>query len=175
MKIVAAGVLFLLASQGLCQTPAKEGDALQALVLEMRQLRQAIEAQTLVSQRVQIALYTLQMQDAAVARDAQAVDDARKKCRAMEDDKQHAETRNQDIESRLAAGNMSEAETKEMRLMLPQFKKEIETRAADLRSCQAAESDAGVLLRKDQTRLNELRDRIEILDKGLEKLGFNGK
>ncbi|MEP6716027.1 MAG: hypothetical protein ABJC09_10670 [Terriglobia bacterium] len=66
----------MLPSEGLCRTPPKEGAALPTLVLEMRQLRQAIEARTLVSQRVQIALYTLQMQDAAVARDAHAVDSA---------------------------------------------------------------------------------------------------
>jgi hypothetical protein len=78
MRIFTVAMM-LAASNGLCQTPAKEVDTLQSLLVEVRQLRQDIESMTVASQRVQIALYGLQIQDAAVARAAQRLDDARNK------------------------------------------------------------------------------------------------
>ena len=80
-KIAFIMVSLFAASAALCQTPAKESDTLQSLLMEVHQLRQDIEAMTVASQRVQIALYTLQMQDAAVARTTQRLDEARNRCK----------------------------------------------------------------------------------------------
>jgi chromosome segregation ATPase len=66
----------LFAASGLGQTPAKEPDALQSLLTEVQQLRKDIEAMTVASQRVQIALYSLQMQDGAVGRAEKRLDEA---------------------------------------------------------------------------------------------------
>ncbi len=58
-KIVLAAML-CVASGGLCQTPPKEPETLQSLLVEVHRLRQDIEAMTVASQRAQIALSTLQ-------------------------------------------------------------------------------------------------------------------
>jgi hypothetical protein len=66
-SILALG--FLLSST-LCfgQTTPSESQTLQALLLEVRQLRQDLQTTTVAAQRAQILLYRLQGQEAAVAR-----------------------------------------------------------------------------------------------------------
>jgi hypothetical protein len=60
MRTIGFFVMLFIASDGLCQTPVKETDTLQSLLAEVHQLRMDIEAMTVASQRVQIALYELQ-------------------------------------------------------------------------------------------------------------------
>lgn len=168
-KTVLAAMLFVV-SDGLCQTPAKEPDILQSLLVEVHQLRQDIEAMTVASQRVQIALSALRMQDAAVARAAQRLDDARNKCSGAEANREHTAMGIQRLEGELASGTLLDAKTKEYQLLLTQMKSESEARTADVQACQAAEAEASSQLRNDQAKLVDLQDRIERLDKTLEKL-----
>ena len=65
MRKIAIAVMFFGTSAGLCQTPAKEPDALQALLTEVHHLRQDIEAVTVASQAAYAdrTSYSLQMQD----------------------------------------------------------------------------------------------------------------
>jgi hypothetical protein len=64
-SILALG--FLLSST-FGQTTPSESQTLQALLLEVRQLRQDLQTTTVAAQRAQILLYRLQGQEAAVAR-----------------------------------------------------------------------------------------------------------
>ena len=169
-KNVLAIALFV-ASQGLCQTPAKESDILPSLMVEVRQLRQAIEAMTVASQRVQIALYALQMQDAAVARSAQRLDSVRNRCTGEEGNRQHVATEFLGLESRLSEGTAPESETKAIRARLTEMKTALDAQAIEVQTCRAGEAEASNQLRNDQATLADLRDRIERLDKTLEKLG----
>jgi hypothetical protein len=100
---VMVAIIFL-ASDAFCQTPVKESDTLQSLLTEVHQLRQDIEAMTVASQRVQIALSALQIQDTAVARAIQRVDNARSKCSAEEANRQRTASEIQRLESSLDAG-----------------------------------------------------------------------
>ena len=153
MRTIAFATMFFAASTtALCQNPAKEPDTLQALLAEVHQLRQDIEGMTLASQRVQIALYTLQMQDAAVARSAQRVDSAHNKCAGEESNRQHVAADVQRFENAVAAGAL-------------------EAQTASVQACQAAEADAASQLRNDQATLAEIRERINRLDRSLEQLG----
>ena len=173
-KMVLA-VMLLGASAGLGQTPAKEPDTLQALLAEVHQLRQDIEAMTVASQRVQIALYSLQMQDAAVARAAKRLDDARSKCSEVSANREHTASEIQRMESALASGTLGPAETRELQSRLTQIKSQAEAQSAEGQTCQTAEAEASSQLRDDQAKLIELQDRIERLDKTLQRLGVAEK
>jgi chromosome segregation ATPase len=175
MRKIAFAVMLFLASNGLCQTPAKEPDTLQSLLVEVHQLRQGIEAMTVASQRVQIALYALQIQDAAVARAAQRLDNARNKCSGTAANREHTASEIQRLESGIASGTLTEADTKAVQSALPQMKREIEAKTLEVQACQVAEAEASSQLRSDQAKLADLQDRIERLDKTLEKLGGAGK
>jgi chromosome segregation ATPase len=172
---IAFALLFFVAWAGFGQTPAKDPDTLQALLVEVRQLRQDIEAMTVASQRVQIALYGLQMQDAAVARAAQRVDNVRNKCSGVQVNKDHQALEVQRLENSLTSGKLSEVETRDIQLALAQRKGEVEAITMEAQTCQATEAEASSQLRNEQAKLVDLQDRIEHLDKTLEKLGAAGK
>ncbi len=175
MRTSLLAVMSLLTSVGLCQTPAKAPDTLQSLLAEVHQLRQDIEAMTVASQRVQIALSVLQIQDLAVARAAQRADDARNKCAAAEANRQHAALEIQNWESVAADSSTGDDKTKAFQQALTHAKIELEARTAEVQACQAVEAEAAGQLRNDQGKLAELQERIERLDQNLEKLTTAGK
>src|SRR5438046_1528393 len=146
MRRIGFALMWFVAP-GWSQTPAKEPDTLQALLVEVHQLRQDIAATMVASQRVQIALYALQMQDAAVARSAQRLDNARNKCSGAENNQARVTGEVQRLETRLASGGLTDAETKELQIVLTHMKGEIEAQSTELQSCQTAEAQASTQLR----------------------------
>jgi len=165
--------MFLTAS-AFCQTPVKEPDALQALLIEVHQLRQDIEGMTVASQRVQIALYQLQMQDGAVARATQRLDSVRTKCSAADENRQHTAEDIQRLES-VVVTTLPEAEAEAVKQRLTELKSHVEAQNAEVQTCQAGEAEASTQLRNGQAKLLDLQDRIARLDKALEQLGSSGK
>src|ERR1035441_10583928 len=156
-------VMLLAAFNGMCRTPTP--DTLQALLVEVRHLRQNIEAMTVASQRVQIALYGLQLQDAAVARATQRLNDARNKRMGVEANCRHAAEEGERNERQIASGTLSDAESQALQGMLPRMKRNLDTSTAELQSWQAMEAEASTQLRTEQAKLAEIQDRIERLDK----------
>jgi chromosome segregation ATPase len=169
-------VLFL-AANAIAQAPPKDGDTVQALLVEVRQLRQDIEAMTVASQRVQIALYALQMQDGAVSRSRQRLDEARGKRMQAEAVRDHmaTEVRMSETRSEQRSGMETPTDLKVKELAITQLKGELERSTTELQSWQAVEAEAASQLRTDQVKLNELQERIERLDQVLSKMGLPGK
>ena len=175
MRTIIFLVALFAASAGLCQTPVKEADTIQSLLVEVRQLRQDIAAMTVASQRVQIALHALQMQDAAVARDRERRDNARNRCSGIEGNRQHTAADIQKLEGSLASGTLPENDARMIRERLTEIKSSFDAQTAELQSCQAAESEASGQFQSDTAKLSEVQDRIERLDKSLEKMNTAGK
>src|SRR5215469_5740525 len=69
-------LLSVVSTPALGQKNSKDSETLEALLTEVRQLRQDFEATTLVAHRMQVLLYRLQAQNTIVARLSQSVDDA---------------------------------------------------------------------------------------------------
>src|SRR5207249_5887194 len=67
------------------QTTTGDSQRLQALLSEIRLLRQDLQTTTIAAQRAQILIYRLQGQEAAVARASQRLDDARDKLARIQD------------------------------------------------------------------------------------------
>jgi len=166
-------VMFWAAVNGLAQSAPKDPDAIQALLVEVHQLRQDIEAMTVASQRVQIALHGLQMQDAAVARSGQRLDEARSKRMQAEAAREHiaAEVQMTETRNAIRTGMETPSELKARELGLTNMKQELERINAEVQSRQAAEAEASTQFRTEQAKLTDVQDRIERLDKVLEKLG----
>ena len=177
MKKIAFVVALFMASNGLCQTSAapKEQETLQSLLAEVHQLRLSIQAMTVASQRAQIALSALQIQDAAVARAFQRLDSVRNRCKEPEDRKQHMAAEIQHLESILSAGAGSNAEAKSVQEREAQLKAEIDAIATEVSTCQATEAEASGQLQSEQAKLADVKERIDRLDKTLETSGTVGK
>jgi len=172
-KIVFA-MMFWTAS-AFCQTPVKEPDALQALLAEVHQLRQDIEGMTVASQRVQIALYQLQMQDGAVARTAQRLDSVRSKCSMAEATRQQTAADVQRLETAVVSGVVPQTEAEVVKQRQAELRGRLESQVAELQTCQAGEAEVATQLRSDQAKLLDLQERIARLDKVLEQMGNTEK
>lgn len=170
MKQIAIAAMLFAATNALCQSPTKENDALQSLIAEVHQLRIDIEAMTAGSQRVQIALYKLQIQNAAVRRASRRADTMHDRCMREEDARQHMAADVQRIENVVAAGQMQENQAKDMQLQLADMKSKLDAQTAEAQNCQAAEAEASGQLQREQGKLTELQDRVDRLDDSLQKL-----
>jgi uncharacterized phage infection (PIP) family protein YhgE len=171
MKQIAIAAMLFAATNALCQSPPKEIDTLRSLMAEVHQLRIDIEAMTVASQRVQIALYKLQSQDAAVARAAQRADGLHDRCMRAEDARQHTTASVQRIDNALSSGSLQESQTKNLQSQLAELKGMLDTQTAESQSCQAAEAEASGQLQKEQGKLAEVQDRVDRLDSTLQKAG----
>jgi chromosome segregation ATPase len=175
MRGIALIVVTLGTFTALGQTTPKDPDVVQALLAEVRQLRHDIEGMTVASQRVQIALYRLQIQDATVSRAAQRVDETRGKRIDAESARDRTAAEVQKLEASLSSGTLKEAETKEVQQRLAQLKFELERWTEPVQSAQAAEAEAASVYRTEQVKLVEIQDRVDRLDKVLETMGGGGK
>jgi hypothetical protein len=129
-RVPFAFVLFV-ASRGLCRTPEKP-DALQSLFIEVLQLRQDIEAMTIASQRVQMALHASQIQDASVARATLRLDDVRSRCVKLVAERDKLTSEVQADETILASGSLLEQDAKQVKLQISEGKRSIETKSGEM-------------------------------------------
>lgn len=162
--------MLLVVTNGLCQSPPKENDTLQSLMAEVHQLRIDIEIMTVASQRVQIALYKLQIQDAALARAAQRADGLHDRCMRAEDARQHTAANVQRIDNAPTSSSAQESQTKNLQSQLAELKGMLDTQTAESQACQAAEAEASGQLQKEQGKLAEVQDLVDRLDNTLQKV-----
>jgi hypothetical protein len=67
-------LLLALPAGALCQSPATDSQTLQAILAEVRQLRDELRTTSAAAQRAQILVYRLQAQQAVVTRLSQKTD-----------------------------------------------------------------------------------------------------
>src|ERR1041385_2561491 len=76
--------LFLFAAAAFGQTASPDTQVLQALLTEIHQLRQDLQATAITIQRVQIVMYRLQAESALMSRATQRLEDVRNRCSQMQ-------------------------------------------------------------------------------------------
>jgi chromosome segregation ATPase len=170
VRVVGLAVLSLTGSSGLSQTPSTESDALRSLLAEVRQLRIAIQSMTVASQRVQIALVELQIQQASFDHAAQRLDSAHNRCVGETLSEQHFAGDITRLQGTLDSGTLPETQAKEVQSRLGDEKNQLDAQTAVVQSCQAAEAEASGQLEDEKKKLNALQDRIESLDSALKKV-----
>jgi hypothetical protein len=153
------------------QSPPPDSQTLRALLEEVRLLRQDLKSTMVATQRVQIALYQLQLQDAAVGRAASRVEAAHAKLTELATmhksqieligQMEHQRDQTQDLQQR----KQIEEE------YLPQLKKSVERIVLDEEQQQAKTSEAEGQLRAEQVKLDALHSLLDQLDKALENAG----
>ena len=166
-------VLFLLVLGGFCagQTAPTDSQTLQAILAELRQLRQDLKANSAMAARAQVALYRLQRQDEAVARARQRVDNVRSKVAKLETDKNNKAL---EIEQGKAATSRSpnpEAEQNFTGVVLPALRSQLELLQKQEAQARTEESEAEQQLRDEQTRLDGLNDLLDRYNTALEETG----
>jgi chromosome segregation ATPase len=163
--------IFAFSTVALPQSNQPDSQTLRALLEEVRLLRQDLKSTTVTAQRVQIALYQLQLQDAAVGRATSRVEAAHSKLTelaALHKNQievtgqiEHQRDQTQDIQQR----KQMEEE------VLPQLKKSVERVAFEEEQQQARTGEAEGQLRAEQAKLDALRSLLDQLDHALENVG----
>jgi chromosome segregation ATPase len=169
-----AAFLFVLplltTATAFAQSAPPDSPALQALVSEIRQLRRDLYTTTAATQRVQIALFRLQIQATAVARATSRLDELRS--RISQSQSHHAEiaTRMQQFEEK-QRGTQDPNELKAVSDILPQLKADLDREAGEEQRLQAIEAEAASQFKAEEAKLNELQDQLDKLDKFLTDFG----
>ena len=161
LAIATASALF-------SQTPPKDADTIRDLLVEVRALRHALEANTAASQRVQIVLYNLQSQQASVTRAYQRADSFRSRRTDQEAglDRLADEIRRGE-EAINQAGN--DPLKKTMQDRLHELKPAQERQRLEIQRLQGLEAEANTELRNELAKLAELQAKLEKLDQSLTK------
>jgi chromosome segregation ATPase len=163
---VLGPLLFSTACFG--QTTPGDSQTLQALLSEVRLLRQDFQTTTIAAQRAQILIYRLQGQEAAVARASQRLDEAREKLARIQDERKHLTTDFKQHEDFISNTENPPTQRKEVETVLPQLKTRLESLENQEQQWKTQEIEAEQLLRAEEVRLSDLRDQLDRLDKALE-------
>ncbi len=170
MNRLSLFVLGLLLFSTACfgQTTPGDSQTLQALLSEVRQLRQDLQTTTIAAQRAQILIYRLQGQEAAVARASQRLDEAREKLARIQDERKHLATDVKQHEDFINNTENPPTQRKEVEGVLPRLKTRLESLENEEQQRQTREIEADQQLRAEEVRLSDHRDQLDRLDKALE-------
>jgi chromosome segregation ATPase len=162
-------VLPVLSSPAMGQTNSKDSQTLQALLTEVRQLRQDFEATVVVAHKMQVLIYRLQTQNATVTRLSRSVDDAHADVNQLKNErdklavdiKQHEDFVNSNLN---ASGDRKAVED-----ALPGLKEKLASLDDQLQQAQKEESTAQEQLQSEMAKLNSLEAEFDRLEESFEK------
>jgi len=138
----------------------------QALVNEIRLLRQDLQTTAATIQRVQIVMYRLQAETALVTRTMQRLDDARAGCTRAQGQRKTTATQIEHAEEQLRNAQ-NPADRKRFEEILPQLKTTLEIWTNDEQQCHTREAEADSQFRTERAKLSDLEEQLDKLDKAL--------
>jgi chromosome segregation ATPase len=157
----------LFSASGLGQSTSSESQGMQALVAEVRQLRQDLHTTNGYALKAQVLLYRLQVQEATVARVSQHLNDVRSKLAAIQEHQRQLVGTMKYYEKIADDSEASPAQQKEAQQQVSSIKTELPSVAAQEQQAQTAEMEAEEQLRAEQAKLDGLEDRVDRLEKEL--------
>jgi hypothetical protein len=167
-SIVLALGLLLFSATCFAQSAPSDSQTLQALLSEVRQMRQDLRTATIAAQRSQILIYRLQGQEASVARASQRLDEAREKLTRTQDERKHLAVEVKQHEDFVSNSENPATQRKAFEYRLPELKTRLESVEGEEQQSQSREIEAEQQLRAEEVRLSDIRDQLDRLDKTLE-------
>jgi chromosome segregation ATPase len=148
------------------QTPPSDPPMAQALLSEIRQLRNDLQMTAATIQRVQIVMYRLQSQASVLDRVTQRLDLARAGCTQTQEQRNMFAAQIQQTETRMRDGqSLSDHKS------LSSLKSSAEALTAEEQKCQLEVADAENQVRAEQAKMNDLQDHLDKLDRVLAGYG----
>ena len=148
------------------QTSSTDSQVTQALLTEIRQLRQDLQIAAATIQRVQIVMYRLQAQTAVMNPVTSRLDDARNRCTTAQNQTKMLTGEVQRGEERLR-NSQNPTEQKQLQDQIGRMKSQIEMFTNDEQQCRMRESEADSNYRAERAKMAELEEQLEKLDKVL--------
>ena len=165
--ILTALAFLLFSAPARGQTAPNDSQTLQALLAEVRQLRQDLHTTILVAQRAQILIYRVQAEETAVERVQQRLENTASKRAQLEEKRKGYEAQSKWYEKRKDETQNS-AEQKKYEDEVAQMKAQIDAFISEEQEIQAKEAEFREQLRTEQAKLGRLQDDLDRLDKALE-------
>lgn len=150
------------------QAASTDSQTLQALLDEVRQLRQDLKANAALGQRSQLLISRLQIQQSAVDKAAQRLDEARVKLAQVENEGKDISTmikyrENQQTNSANPAESAAHAQE------ITRLKAGLDKLPSLAQERQAAVTTSEDQLRTEQAKLAAIQDELDQIDKALKK------
>ncbi|MGH9866007.1 MAG: hypothetical protein ACRD4H_11390 [Candidatus Acidiferrales bacterium] len=161
--------LLLIPTTCFGQSTSTDSQTLQALLKEVRQLRQDVRTVTVASERVQILLSRLQAQQTAVGRAQQRLSDAHSSLAQAQKHRIAIES-----EVKYYTGEDTEERTpnatqrQRIEDSLPHMKSDLEQATMEEQKAQTNDMEAKNELQAEQAKLDDLQDELDRLDRSLE-------
>jgi len=156
----------LISPSAFGQTSSTDSQTLQALLAEVRQLRQDLRKNTAAAQRVQILLYRLQGQEAAVALMQRRVDEARSNLEQTQSEEKSLSSAIKQTEEKLRDAQNPD-ERKQLENLLSKIRAELEVQQGVEQRTLTKQAEAEQDVKTEQAKLDVLQDQLDQLDKFL--------
>jgi len=162
-------VVFGMATATFAQTTSSDSQTLQALLTEVRQLRQDLQASLTRMQSAQILLSRLQIQEVAVTRASQHVDETRSKLAEAQLVQKTQAAKVASLTSLKDAVSANPEQQGDVQERLNSAQSDLNATTDLAQQRQAIEIEAEQQLRTAQDKLNSLENQLDELVKDIRK------
>lgn len=159
-------LLLLCASAVLGQATASDSQTLQAMLLEIRQLRQDLQTSAIAARRAQILIYRLHIQQAVVAQVTQRFDAAKSSVEGFRYQRKYHENQIKQYEE-MRDQAQDEAQRKQSEGWIANLKAQIETLGPAEQEAQTAQLEIEEQARIEQAKLSRLENELDELDRAV--------
>ena len=150
-----------------CQALSSDSQTLHDLLIEVRELRQELQSSLAKVQSAQILLTRLQIQQVAVTRASQHLDEARSKLAEVQVVQKSEAAEIKRFEDRLSAGDTTERD--DLQEEINRAKSDLEASTSLEQQRLTTEIDAEQQLQTEQNKLNSLEAQLDELARRLDK------
>ena len=164
MKTIGFLLCFCVAVRG--QTSPADSQTLQTLLAEVHQLRLALQHSSKIVPLIQITVERLKLQQNQVARATRQFEDTRRELDHFRSDQAKIQQRLQSLDNN-ASQTTDPRQRKELEEALKISKLEAEQSEKSLQRLQARKGELVSQLQAEQTKLAELNDRLDQIERGL--------
>jgi chromosome segregation ATPase len=163
---VLALSLFLFSAPALGQATPTDSQTLQAMLAEIRQLRQDLQTSVIAARRAQILIYRLHVQEAAAAHASQRLDEAKSSIEQF-----RARRKYQELEIKRYEDMRDRAENAAQRQQfvdaISELKAQMEALAPEEQEAQMKETELEQQSRIEQAKLDQLQGELDRLDQAV--------
>ena len=161
-------LVLVMPATAFSQAPSPDSQTLQALLTEVRELRQELRFSLARMQSAQILLTRLQIQQVAVTRASQHLDEARSKLAEVQVVQKSEAAEIKRFEDGLSAGENPEQQ-RNLQAEISGAKSDLEASTNLEQQRLATEIDAEQQLQTEQSKLNSLEAQLDELARRLDK------
>jgi chromosome segregation ATPase len=169
---VLALSLLLFSSPALGQAAPAECPLLQALLAEIRQLRQDLQTSAIAARRAQILIYRLHVQEAAVAHASQRLDEAKSSIEQLQEGRKYQEMRIKQFESMRDRAE-SAAQRQQFDDAVTELKAQMEASVREEQEARMKETELEQQSRIEQAKLDQLQGELDRLDQAVINAGLH--